>query len=66
MVAGSAEVLPVVREVSGARRLSLPYHKIDWDLVYEFRRVQGRVRELEKQVAELQRLVSATLATCDG
>jgi hypothetical protein len=55
-----------VREVSGARRLSLPYHKIDWDLVYEFRRVQGRVRELEKQVAELQRLVSATLATCDG
>lgn len=42
--------------------MSLPYHKVDWDLVAEVRRTQGRVGELEKQVRELQRLVSATLA----
>lgn len=39
--------------------MSLPYHKIDWDLVYEVRRLQGRVTELEKQVQELHRLTSA-------
>jgi hypothetical protein len=39
--------------------VSLPYHKIDWDLVYEVRKMQGRMKELEKQVKELHRLVSA-------
>jgi hypothetical protein len=40
--------------------VSLPYHKVDWDLVREVRRLQGRVMELERQVAELHRLVSAS------
>lgn len=39
--------------------MSLPYHKIDWDLVREVRTLQGKVEELTKQVAELHRLVSA-------
>lgn len=42
--------------------MSLPYHKVDWELVAEVRRTQGRVTELEKQVRELQRLVSKSLA----
>ena len=42
--------------------MSLPYHKVDWDLVREVRRLQGRVQELEKQHRELQRLVSALMA----
>ncbi|GAS95486.1 uncharacterized protein RMCC_2452 [Mycolicibacterium canariasense] len=42
--------------------MSIPYHKVDWELVAEVRRVQGRIGELEKQVRELQRLVSAALA----
>ena len=29
--------------------MSLPYHKVDWELVAEVRRLQGRVAELEKQ-----------------
>ena len=43
--------------------MSLPYHKVDWELVYEVRRMQGRVQELEKQVKELHRLVSTQGAT---
>ncbi|MGV0805794.1 hypothetical protein [Mycolicibacterium setense] len=39
--------------------MSLPYHKVDWDLVRELRQMQGRVAELENQVKELHRLVSA-------
>lgn len=39
--------------------MSLPDHKVDWDLVREVRQMQGRMQELEKQVKELQRLVSA-------
>ena len=46
--------------------MSLPYHKVDWELVAEVRRTQGRVGELEKQVRELQRLVSAALAAEPG
>ena len=42
--------------------MSLPYHKIDWDLVAEVRRLQGKVSEMEKQMQELQRLVSASTA----
>lgn len=42
--------------------MSLPYHKVDWELVAEVRRVQGRLSELEKQMRELQRLVSRALA----
>lgn len=42
--------------------MSLPYHKVDWELVAEVRRTQARVSELEKQVTELNRLVSRMLA----
>lgn len=41
--------------------MSLPYHRVDWELVAEVRRLQGRVAELEKQVRELHRLVSAAV-----
>ena len=41
--------------------MGLPYHKVDWELVAEVRRTKGRVSELEKQVVELQRLVSTVL-----
>jgi hypothetical protein len=47
---------------TGGCVMSLPYHKVDWDLVHEVRRLQGRVQELDKQVAELHRLVSRELA----
>jgi chaperonin cofactor prefoldin len=45
--------------------VSLPYHKIDWDLVREVRTLQGQMRETQKQLQELQRLVSRTLAQED-
>ena len=45
--------------------MSIPYHKIDWDLVAEVRRVQGRLAEVEKQMKELHRLVSKMLGTED-
>lgn len=41
--------------------MSLPYHKVDWDLVREVRQIQGQMRELERQVKELHRLVSRAL-----
>lgn len=43
--------------------MGLPDHRIDWDLVYEVRRLSARVEELEKQMRELQRLVSARLTS---
>lgn len=42
--------------------MSLPHHKVDWELVAEVRRLQGRMAELEKQIQELHRLVSAAPA----
>lgn len=38
--------------------MSLPYHRIDWDLVAEVRKLQAQMRELQEQVKELHRLVS--------
>lgn len=42
--------------------MSLPDHKIDWDLVREVRVLQSRTSELATQVKELHRLVSSSLA----
>lgn len=42
--------------------MSLPYHKVDWDLVAEVRQIQSRVSDLEKNVIELTRLLSLAFA----
>jgi len=42
--------------------VSIPYHRVDWDLVAEVRQLQGRVSSLEKNVIELTRLSSLAFA----
>jgi hypothetical protein len=34
--------------------MSLPFEQIDWDLVAEFRKIQGRVAELTRHVKDLE------------
>jgi hypothetical protein len=45
--------------------MSLPYHKVDWDLVREVRVIQARLAEQEKQIRDLNRLVSTLAAKVD-